>query len=168
MLPLVAGALAAGAACVPATRLAQVELELAELRQAVEAREAEPEYELRLQSSTVAIEKNRARLDRIVPPDAQWMLLEFGGSLKWYVDAEVDTVYVVFRELAEDEASVEVTFSTPERQTVHRMRPGETVEHRMEGLDPPRAVALTLHRIRHTDGGPSLGLFSVVPATELP
>ena len=156
-------ALAGGSACVPASRVARLEAEVDALRAQLDAEEELPDYELRLQSSTVAIEKNRERLDRIVPPDAQWMSLSFGASLKWYVDAEIDAVYVQFIDVDTQEAAVTVSLSTLSRQTTHRMHPGESVEQRMTELDPPRTVVLSLHRIRVTDGGAPVGLFSVVP-----
>lgn len=146
--------------CVSPARVTRLEAELHTLRSQLETTQAD--YELRLQSATVAIDKNRARVDEIVPPDAQWMRLGEGESLRWYLGEGIDSVYVQFLRAEGALGQVEVGLSCRDEVSTHVLQPGESAERLLTVPPPPRRLILSLHQLRRGADGVTYGLFSVV------
>lgn len=130
----------------------------------------------RLDSTTEAIEKNRHRLDGMVPGDAQWMELELGGILRWYLGDDLGNAYVQFREAGAAPGEVTVAFSSSIKNAPYTLRPGISISHQVPSIpqDAPPAdedlendgakqsfITLTLHRVRYDEGQSPKGLFSV-------
>ena len=128
----------------------------------------------RLDSTTEAIEKNRLRIDEMVPGDAQWMTLELGGILRWYLGQDLGNAYVQFREGSESPGEVTVAFSSSVKNAPYTLRPGVSIAHpvpkapeeeasapEIEGEEESAYITLTLHRVRYPDGQSPTGLFSV-------
>lgn len=145
--------------CATTAEVRQLEDQIDLLAQELEKLKASPNYELRLDSATVAIEKNRERLDGIVPADAQWMPLNLGGSLRWYIDEPQGNAYLQF--IDQNENTIQFKVSSQAQTTEHILHPGESSSHRLGPEGMRHHLIITLHRIHHPESGPDLGLFSV-------
>lgn len=141
-------------------RVADLERQLDTLQRHVAQEQTDlPSVEDRLSSTGVAIDITRKRVDAIVPADAQWMNLEEGSVLKWYLSPVADTVYIQFQEVDRRAGTVEIKVLTSTSPHNLRLHPGESFS--WKDTRGEWQITVSLHQIRYREGEVGRGLLSV-------
>ena len=141
-------------------RVADLERQLDTLQRHLATQQSDlPSVEDRLSSTGVAIDMTRKRVDAIVPADAQWMPLEEGSVLKWYLSPLAETVYLQFQGQDRRMATVDITVLTSTAPRNLRLHPGEGFS--WKDVKGGWVVTISLHQIRQVEGEVGRGLFSV-------
>jgi len=124
---------------------------------------------LRSESVAKGLEKISERLNRAWPPNAQWLKLARGATIKWYLDQDINNVYVQFLEMDNAAAGVLISVTNGEKRAAHLIRPGEAVELLPSHSEGSRGLMICYHQQLKRADGSAYGLFSVLePPPRLP
>ncbi len=140
--------------------VARLEQELVELQKRVDA------HSLQTESIAVGLDKQRARVDRVLPPTAQWLKLVPGETIQWYVGDETGTLYVQCVAAPSGPGAARVVVMTDEATMEWSPLVGESREYAWKsGRDT--GVVVTFHGALTRADGTVYGLFSISTAVEL-
>jgi hypothetical protein len=124
-------------------------------------KQALDEQSLRSDSVAVGLEKLTERVDAMTPASAQWLLYRPGAAIKWYVDEQIQNIYLQFVDQGSDRSGVVVAVTSRVGSTQQTLRPGDAVEMRWTGSRPERVFSITCHRVQFNTDKTLSGLFSI-------
>ncbi len=127
-------------------------------------------FSLQSESIAVGLEKQRARLEQVFPPTAQWLELAPGATIRWYLGDEAGNLHVQCIAPPSGDAAGRVEIMTDENSLDWSPREGQSLEFTWEAGEKQEAVVITYHRSLERAGGELYGLFSIAPvgALDLP
>lgn len=140
-------------------RVQKLEKEVAALTAQLEA------LTLRTDSVSIGLERLTGRVDGLVPPSAQWLKLEKGAVLRWYIDEKVQHVYVQFMDFEPEALKLQVALMSRSSAVTRSLQMGEGLEVRLQADDERRAFSIRLHAFHQQPDGTQYALLSFMEGT---
>ncbi|MFM7203458.1 MAG: hypothetical protein ACKO6N_21940 [Myxococcota bacterium] len=120
---------------------------------------------LRTDSVSVGLERLTGRVDGLLPPSAQWLKLEKGAVLRWYIDEQVQHVYVQFMDFEPEALKLQVALMSRSSAVTRSLQMGEGLEVRLQADEQRRAFSIRLHAYHQQPDGTRYALLSFVEGT---
>lgn len=102
---------------------------------------------LRVDSVSTGLDRLTERLNQAIPPTAQWIKLEKGSVLRWYIDEQLQSVYGQFMSFQPATSKLELALSTREGSQVFALAVGQGVEVKLNDGKQARAFTLRTHTL---------------------
>lgn len=117
---------------------------------------------LRVDSVSTGLDRLTERLNQSLPLTAQWLKLEKGGVLRWYIDERLQSVYSQFMAFNATSGRLEVAISTKEGSQILELGVGQAVEVKLSDGTQARSFTLRCHALLQLADQTRYGQLSLV------